>query len=89
MRKNMKIPRKKEYPEQLVIIPRIIRLPAAYVEKSQGFEVYQKETHVCKWKKTLYGFKQLDAEYLIYSRSVAKTSYDRESVSEWLLRSSG
>jgi hypothetical protein len=38
-------------------------------------------------KKTLYGFKQLDAEYLIYRRSVVKTSYDRESVLEWLLRS--
>jgi hypothetical protein len=31
----------------------------AYVEKTQGFEVYHKETHVCRWKKTLYGFKQL------------------------------
>jgi hypothetical protein len=56
-----------------------------YVDKPQGFKVYQKETHVCKWKKTLYGFKQLDVEYLIYSRSVVKTSYYRESVSEWLL----
>jgi DNA replication protein DnaD len=28
MRKNMKIPRKKENPEQPVIIPRITRLPA-------------------------------------------------------------
>jgi hypothetical protein len=30
----------------------------AYVEKPQGFEVYQKETLVCRWKKTLYGFKK-------------------------------
>ena len=30
MRKNMKIPRKKENPEQPVIILRIIRLPAWY-----------------------------------------------------------
>jgi hypothetical protein len=37
----------------------------------------------------LYGFKQLDAEYLIYNRSVVKTFYDGESVSEWLLRSLG
>jgi hypothetical protein len=47
----------------------------------------RKENHVCKYKKTLYGFKQLDANYLIYSRSVVKTFYDRNSVSEWLLRS--
>jgi hypothetical protein len=31
----------------------------AYVEKPQGFEVYQKETLVCRWKKILYGFKKL------------------------------
>jgi hypothetical protein len=30
----------------------------AYVKKPQGFEVYQKETLVCRWKKTLYGFKK-------------------------------
>jgi hypothetical protein len=29
----------------------------AYVEQPQGFEVYQKETLVCRWKKVLYGFK--------------------------------
>jgi hypothetical protein len=54
----------------------------AYVKQSQVFEVYQKETHVCRYKKTLYEFKQLDAEYLIYNRSVVKTFYDRDSVSE-------
>jgi hypothetical protein len=54
----------------------------AYVKKSQGFEVYQKETHVCRYKKTLYGFKQIDAEYLIYNKSVVKTLYDIYSVSE-------
>jgi hypothetical protein len=54
----------------------------AYVKQSQGLEVYQKETHVCRYKKTLYGFKQLDAEYLIYSRSMVKTFYDKDSVSE-------
>jgi hypothetical protein len=54
----------------------------AYVKQSQVFEVYQKETHVCRYKKTLYEFKQLDAEYLIYRRSVVKTFYDRDSVSE-------
>jgi hypothetical protein len=53
----------------------------AYVKKYQGLEVYQKETHVCRYKKTLYGFKQLDAEYLIYNRSVVKKIYDRDSVS--------
>jgi hypothetical protein len=50
----------------------------AYVKKSKFFEVYQKETHVCRYKNTLYGFKQLDAEYLIYSRSVVKYFYDRD-----------
>jgi hypothetical protein len=54
----------------------------AYVKQSQVFEVYQKETHVCRYIKTLYGFKQLDAEYLIYNRSVVKTFYDRDNVSE-------
>jgi hypothetical protein len=29
-----------------------------YAKKPQGFEVYQKETLVCRWKNTLYGFKQ-------------------------------
>jgi hypothetical protein len=42
----------------------------AYVEKPQGFEVYQKETLVCRWKKILYGFKQLGAEPPMHSRSV-------------------
>jgi hypothetical protein len=54
----------------------------AYVKQSQVFEVYQKETHVCRYKKTLYGFKQFDAKYLIYRRSVVKNFYDKDSVSE-------
>jgi hypothetical protein len=29
-----------------------------YVEQPQGFEVYQKETLVYRWNKTMYGFKQ-------------------------------
>ena len=29
----------------------------AYVEQPQGFEVYQKEILVCRWKKILYRFK--------------------------------
>jgi hypothetical protein len=28
-----------------------------YIEKPQGFEVHQRETHVCRLKKTLYGLK--------------------------------
>jgi hypothetical protein len=32
--------------------------------------LYQKETHVCRYKKTLYEFKQLNAEYLIYTAEV-------------------
>ena len=54
----------------------------AYVKQSQGFEVYQKETHVYIYKKTLYGFKRLDTKYLIYNRSVVKTFFDRDNVSE-------
>jgi hypothetical protein len=60
-----------------------------YVEQPQGFEVYQKETLVCRWKKILYGFKQLGAEPLMHNRSMVKTFYNRDIVSEWLLRSSG
>jgi hypothetical protein len=48
-----------------------------YVEKPQGFEVYQKETHICRRKKILYGFKQLGAKSLMHSRSVVKTFYDK------------
>jgi hypothetical protein len=40
-----------------VLLNRVIE-EETYVEKPQGFEVYQKETLVCRWKKTLYGFKQ-------------------------------
>jgi hypothetical protein len=40
-----------------VLLNRVIE-EEVYVEQPQGFEVYQKETLVCKWKKTLYGFKQ-------------------------------
>jgi hypothetical protein len=54
----------------------------AYVKQSQFVEVYQKETHVCIYKKTLYGFKQIDAEYLIYNKSVVKTFYERDNVSK-------
>jgi hypothetical protein len=56
----------------------------AYVEQPQGFEVYQKETLVCRWKKILYGFKQLGAKPPMHSKSVVKTFYN--IVSEWLLR---
>jgi hypothetical protein len=29
-----------------------------YVEKPQGFETHDKQTHVCRLKKALYGLKQ-------------------------------
>jgi hypothetical protein len=61
----------------------------AYVKQSQDLEVYQKETHACRYKKTLYGFKQLGVQPVMHNRSVVKTFYDRDSVSEWLLRISG
>jgi hypothetical protein len=61
----------------------------AYVEQPQGFEVYQKETLVCRWKKILYGFKQLGGEPPMHNKSVVKTFYNRDIVSEWLLRTPG
>jgi hypothetical protein len=51
MRKNMKIPRKKENPEQPVIIPRIIRLPS-WFEPTRSNQAKQMEVvmknNVCK-----------------------------------------
>jgi hypothetical protein len=51
MRKNMKIPRKKEKPKQPVIIPKIIRLPAWFEptrsSQAEGMEVVMKNS-VCK-----------------------------------------
>jgi hypothetical protein len=35
----------------IVLLNRVIE-EEAYVEKPQGFKAYQKETHVCRWKKT-------------------------------------
>jgi hypothetical protein len=64
-----------------VLLNRVIE-EETYVDQPQGFEVYQKETLVCRWKKTLYGFKQLGAEPLMHIRSMVKTFYDRDSVSE-------
>jgi hypothetical protein len=73
---------------RIVLLNRVIE-QEAYVEQPQGFEVYQKETLVCIWKKTLYGFKQIGAETLMHNRSMVKNFYDRDSVSEWLLGSPG
>jgi hypothetical protein len=72
---------------RIVLLNRVIK-QEAYVENLQGFEVYQKEILVCRWTKILYGFKQLGAEPLMHSRSVVKTFYSKDNVSEWLLRSS-
>jgi hypothetical protein len=41
----------------IALLNRVIE-EEAYVEKPQGFEVYQKDTLVCRWKKTLYGFNK-------------------------------
>jgi hypothetical protein len=43
------------------VLLNIVIKKEAYVEQPPGFEVYQKETLVCRWKKILYGFKQLGA----------------------------
>jgi hypothetical protein len=40
-----------------VLLNRVIE-EEAYAKQPRGIEVYQKETLVCKWKKTVYGFKQ-------------------------------
>ena len=29
-----------------------------YLEKPQGFEIHERESHVCRMKKALYGLKQ-------------------------------
>jgi hypothetical protein len=50
--------------------------------KASEKEAYTKKRPMYADIKTLYGFKQPDAEYLIYSRSVVKTFYNRDSVSE-------
>ena len=71
---------------RIVLLNRVIE-EEAYVEQPQGFEVYQKETHVCRWKKPLYGFKQLGAEPLMHNKSVVKNSYDKGSVLKWFFRS--
>jgi hypothetical protein len=63
-----------------VLLNRVIE-QEAYVEKPQGFEVYQKENLVCRWKKILYGFKQLGAKSPMHKRSVVKTSYNKDIVS--------
>jgi hypothetical protein len=73
---------------KIVLLNKVIE-EEAYIEKPQSFEVHQKETHVCRWKKTLYGFKQLGAEPLMYSKSMVKNYYDRGSVSKWFFRSTG
>ena len=33
-----------------------------YIEQSLGFETHDKETHVCRLKKSLYGLKQAPRE---------------------------
>ena len=37
-----------------------------YVERSQGFEIHERESHVCRLKKALYGLKQAPRAW--YSR---------------------
>jgi hypothetical protein len=49
----------------------------AYVEQPQGFEVYQKETIVCRWKRILFGFKQLGEKPLMHNKSMVKIFYDK------------
>ena len=37
-----------------------------YLEQPQGFEIYERDSHVCKLKKALYGLKQAHWDW--YSR---------------------
>ena len=37
-----------------------------YLEQPQGFEIYERDSHVCKMKNALYGLKQ--APWAWYSR---------------------
>ena len=37
-----------------------------YIEQPQGFEIHDRETHVCRMKKALYGLKQAPRAW--YSR---------------------
>ena len=37
-----------------------------YIEQPQGFEIHDRETHVCRLKKALYGLKQAPRAW--YSR---------------------
>jgi hypothetical protein len=50
MRKNMKIPREKEKPEQPVIIPRIRRLPTWFepTRSNQAEEMEVMKNNICK-----------------------------------------
>jgi hypothetical protein len=63
-----------------VLLNRLIE-QEAYVHQTQGFEVYQKETLVCRWKKILYGFKQLGVGPPMHNRIMVKTLYNRDIVS--------
>jgi hypothetical protein len=49
-----------------------------YVEKPEGFEVSRRETHVCRLRRALYGFKQAPSAW--YSRI---DSYLREMGFLW------
>jgi hypothetical protein len=49
----------------------------------KGLEVYQKEILVCKMKED-----NLVEKPPMHSKSVVKTFYNKDIVSEWLLRSS-
>jgi hypothetical protein len=71
-----------------ILLNRVIE-EEAHVEKPQYFEVYQKETHVSRWKNTLYGFKQLVVEPLMHNKSMVKNSYDKGIVSKQFFRSLG
>ena len=49
-----------------------------YVEKPEGFEVSRRETHVCRLRRALYGFKQAPPAW--YSRI---DSYLRQMGFRW------
>eukprot|EP00253_Pinus_taeda_P002102 PITA_02102 len=56
-----------------------------YVEKPEGFEIYDRKSHVCKLKKSLYGLKQAPRAWRRPSYSQCK----RELASEFEMKDLG
>lgn len=52
-----------------------------YIEQPQGFEINQRETHVCRLKKALYGLKQqLRARYVRTNINLLRLGFSKSSL---------